>query len=432
MTRRGHIDPVLMLASSFVFVLAASPLWAQSQPHADVTASNAANEQAREPDPEGIRRWLERRVRTLEGPAGDRERGISVAFGGIVPGSGLAGGVSYKHLNAFPRGIGYQIDGRVSLRRYMEYAAEIGFLNDRSSTVELDTADRRPGSLFNDSTLKEPGSALYVEARYRYYPQHYYYGGGLASRITDRADYALSGVSVEGVWQRQFTQAIGMSVRGGVLDLHVGRGTNSTVVNFEDRFAPATVAGGLSQPRFLTVGAGVVRDTRQQPGAPEDGTFVGVAVRRVAAAGAPDLDFTRVALDMRGYVRPITPRGVLALRGLVSSDFTDSGSPTPFYLQQYLGGGDTMRGMKSYRFQDQALFVLTAEYRWRVHRYIEVAPFVDAGSTAPALSRLTFNALKISPGIAIRARTDRRTIARLELASGPEGYRIIVGTGPSF
>jgi outer membrane protein assembly factor BamA len=135
---------------------------------------------------------------------------------------------------------------------------------------------------------------------------------------------------------------------------------------------------------------------------------------------------------MRGYVRAITPRGVLALRGLVSSDFTDSGSPTPFYLQQYLGGGDTMRGMKSYRFQDQALFVLTAEYRWRVHRYIEVAPFVDAGSTAPALSRLTFNALKISPGIAIRARTDRRTIARLELASGPEGYRIIVGTGPSF
>ena len=34
-----------------------------------------------------------------------------------------------------------------------------------------------------------------------------------------------------------------MSVRGGLLDLHVGGGTNSTLVNFEDRFVPAAVSG---------------------------------------------------------------------------------------------------------------------------------------------------------------------------------------------
>jgi outer membrane protein assembly factor BamA len=420
-----------MLASSIVLVSAGSS-FAQAPPISETTPPGDFARQEKEADRAAFRRWLERRVRALDGPAGDRERGVSVAFGGIVPGSGLAGGVSYRHLNAFPRGLGFQIDGRVSHRRYLEFAAAVGFLNKRSSTVELDTADRRPGSLFNDSTLKEPGSAVYVESRYRYYPQQSYYGGGLAARTEDRADYALSGISVEGVWQRQFTRAIGMSVRGGVLDVGVGSGTNPTLVNFEDRFTPVTVSGGVSQPRFLTFGAGLVRDTRQQPGSPEDGTFIGVAVRRFAARGTPDLDFTRMALDVRGYVRPITTRGVLALRGLLSSDFTDSGSPTPFYLQQYLGGGDTVRGLRSYRFQDQALFVLTAEYRWRVHRYIDIAPFVDAGSAAPALSRLSFASLRVSPGIAIRARTDRRTIVRLELASGPEGYRIMVGTGPSF
>jgi outer membrane protein assembly factor BamA len=418
-----------MLASSIVLVSAPSSS-AQAPPNHEQTPSGDFAEHEKEPDLSAFRQWLERGVRGLDGPSGDR--GVSVAIGGIVPGSGFAGGIGYKHLNAFPRGIGFQLDGRVSHRRYLEFAAAIGFLNDRSSSVELDTADRRPSSLFNDSTLKEPGSAVYVETRYRYYPQQSYYGGGLAARIEDRADYALSGVSVEGVWQRQFTRAIGMSVRGGVLDIQVGKGANSTVVNFEDRFPPATVSGGQSQPRFFTLGAGLVRDTRQQPGAPEDGTFVGIAARRFTAGGAPDLDFTRVALDVRWYARSIAPRGVLALRGLLSSDFTDNGGPTPFYLQQYLGGGDTIRGLRSYRFQDQALYVLTAEYRWRVHRYFDIVPFVDAGNAAAALPRLSLHSLRISPGIAFRARTDRRTLARVEVAAGPTGYRIVVGTGPAF
>ena len=428
--RRGCIDQTVMLASSIV--LASATLSAQVQADPGATVPEDIRETTQDPSPAGIRQWIERRVRRLDGPSGDRERGISVAAGAVISGSGFAAGLGYKHLNAFSHGIGFQIDGRVSVRGYQEYAAAIGLLNARSSTVEFDTADRKFSSLFNDATPKTPGSALYVEARYRYYPQHVYYGDGISARMADRSDYSLSGVSVEGVWQRQFSPTIGMSVRGGVLDLDVGSGTNSTLMNFEERFVPATVSGGTSQPRFLTVGAGVVRDTREQPGAPQDGTFVGVGVRRFIAGGAPDLDFTRLTLDVRGYLTPFTPRGVVALRGLVSSDFTDSGAPAPFYLQQYLGGGNTIRGLRSYRFQDQSLFVITAEYRWRIHRYVDIAPFVDVGNTAPALSRLTLNSLQVAPGIAIRARTNRRTFARLEVARGPEGYRIVIGTGPSF
>lgn len=428
--RRGHINVALMLASSITLVPAS--LFAQVRPDPIATAPDEIKEPPREQASAGIKRWIERRVRSLEDSTGDRERGVSVTAGSVISGSGFAGGLGYKHLNAFPRGIGFQVDGRVSFRRYHEYAAAIGFLNARSSTVELDTADRRPGSLFNDTTLKRPGSALYVEARYRHYPQHVYYGSGIASRVDNRADYSLSGVSVEGVWQRQFNPTIGMSVRGGLLDLDVGSGTNSTLVNFENRFDAAAISGGVSQPRFFTLGTALVRDTRQQPAAPQDGTFAGIAVRRFMAGGAPDLDFTRLALDVRGYLKPFHPRGVLALRGLMSSDFTDSARPTPFYLQQYLGGSDTIRGLRSYRFQDQALFVISAEYRWRAHRYLDIVPFIDAGTAAPAMSRLSLNSVRVAPGIAIRARTDRRTIARVELAKGPEGYRILVGTGPSF
>jgi Omp85 superfamily domain len=428
-----------VLASSMLCV-SAPPLFGQNVENtevprkpdttaADTTAAAAAQ---RNPQPTGgFKNWVEQRVRSFTA-TGERERGVTVSLGTVTPGSGLAGGIGYKHFNAFAPGVGYEVGGMVSLRRYQEYSAAIGRLNGRSSTVELDTADRRVGSLFNDSSRKEPGSALYVEARYRDYPQSIYYGDGIASLKTNRADYSLSGVSVEGVWQRQFDSSIGVSVRGGVLDLRVGTGTNGTLVNFEERFTPGAIPGALEQPLFVTLGAGLVRDTRQQPGAPEDGTFAGVALRRFAAKATTDLDFTRMTFDVRAYAKPMTARGVLAMRALLSSDFTDGGRPTPFYLQQSLGGGDTLRGLPSYRFQDQALYVLTSEYRWRVHRHVEVAPFVDVGNTAPALSRLTFRSLKIGPGVAVRVRTDRRTLARLEWATSSEGYRIVVGTGPAF
>jgi hypothetical protein len=328
--------------------------------------------------------------------------------------------------------VGYEVGGMVSFRRYQEYFAAFGRLNARSSTLELDTADRKVGSLFNDASRKEPGSALYVEARYRNYPQSVYYGGGINSLKSNRADYALTGVSVEGVWQRQFNSSIGLSLRGGLLDLRVGSGTNASIVNFEERFAPATILGAMEQPRFVTFGAGLVRDTRRDLGAPADGTFAGVAVRRFASAGTPDHDFTRLTFDLRAYAQPITTRGVVAVRALLSSDFTDSGLQTPFYLQQSLGGGDTIRGLPSYRYQDQALYVLSAEYRWRVHRYLDIAPFVDVGTAAPALTHLTFQSLKVGPGVALRVRTDHRTLARLEWATSSEGYRVVVGIGPSF
>jgi hemolysin activation/secretion protein len=75
---------------------------------------------------------------------------------------------------------------------------------------------------------------------------------------------------------------------------------------------------------------------------------------------------------------------------------------------------------------------VSIEYRWRAHRYIEIAPFLDTGTVAPSLSRLSLGALKMSPGVGIRARTDRRTIARLDWAWGAEGHRIALGLGPAF
>jgi outer membrane protein assembly factor BamA len=372
----------------------------------------------------------------------DEQEGLSVTAGIIVAGSNLSGGVGYRQLNLF-KNIDYEVEANVSVRGYQDYRAAIGFLDARPSTLELDVADRKVASLFNAASRKSPGSAVYLDLRFRDYRRHTYYGTGIDSREEDRADYALDGLSVEGVWQWQLTSALGVSARGGWLDLEVGPGHNDSLLNVEDRFAPALTPGATEQPLYFTLGAGIVHDTRLQPSAPENGHMLGFAGRHYAASdmpaafapGAPAaraLSFTRLTFDARGYRRVLSPRGVLAVRGLVSSDLASDNGATPFYLQQSLGGGETLRGFHSYRFPDQALAHVSVEYRWRAHRYVEVAPFLDAGTVAPALARLSLGSVKMSPGVGIRGRTSRRVLARLDWAWGSEGQRVVVGTGPVF
>jgi hypothetical protein len=420
----------------------AAPLAAQQQAQSGADDAGAPQEQrepAAAPQDDGRLKGMPRWLRAFASP--DRTEGLSVNAGIIVAGSSLSGGVGYRRLNLF-RNIDYEVEGNLSVRGYQDYRAAIGLLDSRQSTLELDVADRKVASLFNANARKSPGSALYLDLRYRDYPRHTYYGTGIDSLEENRADYALHGLSVEGVWQWQLTSAWGVSARAGWLDLEVDPGHNDSLINVEDRFIPALTPGAADQPLFFTYGAGVVHDTRLEPATPDNGHLLGIAIRQYSAsdtaagfagAAAPmDLSFTRLTLDARAYRRALSERGVLAVRGLVSSDLTGENGATPFYLQQSLGGGETLRGYHSYRFPDQALAHVSVEYRWRAHRYVEIAPFLDTGTVAPSLSRLSLGSLKMSPGVGIRGRTDRRTIGRLDWGWGSEGQRISIGIGPAF
>jgi outer membrane protein assembly factor BamA len=427
----------------FLFMASAPPLSARQHdagltPPADAgTAGSpqqdgAAERQEEQPPQGGVKEWIARRLEGLTSPSGKSDNTLSFSAGIIVAGSGLSGGVGYRRLNAFGRRIGFEVDGNVSLRLYQEYRAAIGRLDARASTLELAAADRKVTSLYNASSPKAPGSALYVDLRYRDYRQHTHYGTGINSLEGDRADYTLRGVSVDGVWQRQITSRLGVSARGGLLDLELGPGHNDSIVNVQDRFSPAVVPGVGEQPRFITFGVGLVHDTRQEPQLPVNGRMIGISLRRFAATSMPELAFTRVAVDARGYRLGLSSRDVIAVRGLISNDFTRDDGSTPFYLQQSLGGSDTLRGYHSYRFQDHTLMHGTIEYRWRVHRFMEIVPFFDAGTVAPGLSRLSFGSLKTSPGVGIRGRNSRRSIGRLDWAWSKEGQRLVFDIGPAF
>jgi len=379
----------------------------------------------------GITAWFRRRARSFGASADESTDGFSADAGVITAGAGLGAGVGYRHSNLLSSGLGIEADAMVSYRRYQAYRVAVGFLGARRSTVAMNAADTRLATLFNDAAPKAPGTALYADVRFRDYPRHMYFGTGMASSRLDRSDYALTGLSYEGVLQKQIRRTFGVSLRGGVLDLDVGTGRDGSVTNVERRFTLVDVPGALTSPTFVTVGAGLVYDTRPEPRAPDAGAFVGMALRQFHERSPAELSFTRVTLDARTY-RRTGPRGVVAVRGLLSGDVASAGGATPFYLQESLGGGETLRGFRPLRFQHRALLHGTVEYRWRAHRFVEVAPFVDAGTVAPTLSSLGDDAWRFSGGIGVRARTDRRMIVRLDWARSGEGQRLILAMGPFF
>lgn len=356
---------------------------------------------------------------------------FAMAAGIILSGSGLAGGANYRYFNLLDSPVDAQLRGMFSVRGYQDYRISIGLLEARSSTVELSAADARISSLFNSSAPKLPGSALYVELRYRDYPEHTFYGPGNRAEEDNKTDYALRGVSAEGVWQRQLTQRFGLSARAGVLALHVGEGQDDSTVNFERRFVPATIPGAVEQPRFVTAGVGFEDDTRSDPRLPEDGRLIAASVRTFRA-NRPHLSFTRLTAELRTYTRALSSRGVFATRFVMASDLSARGSSTPFYLRQSLGGTDTLRSFDSYRFADRTLAHATAMYRFRFHRYAELIPFVDIGTTSNGVSKLDVGARRTSSGIGIRARTDKEVLADFAYAWSTEGGRIVFTIGAAL
>jgi len=409
---------------------------------AQQTSSAAEQQQARDPqateaqEPErasgrkrtGLKGWFRQRLEAPPKPVTDPGGGFSPTAGTVVSGSGLAVGGKYKSVNLLPGGIDAQVSGMVSLRGYQEYSAAIGWMDRDRSTVALDTADTAIGSLFNAGSPKARGMAGYVEVRHRFYPLQRYFGPGATTRHEDRSDYTLSGTSVDGVLQRQLTPKVGVSVRGGWLRLQAGAGHDDTTPDVGDRFAFSNLAGLAQQPAFVTLGAGIAWDARNNPRAPEDGWFTATSLRHFAPLSQSADAFTRATIELRGYRR--APGGVVAARGLTSADL--GGSATPFFLQASLGGAQTLRGFGNYRFSDRAVAHGTVEYRWRVHRYFEITPFVDAGTVAHSWARLAAGDIEVTPGIGLRGRTDHRVFGRIDWSHSREGHRLVLGVGPAF
>jgi hemolysin activation/secretion protein len=84
----------------------------------------------------------------------------------------------------------------------------------------------------------------------------------------------------------------------------------------------------------------------------------------------------------------------------------------------FLGGNDTLRGFRMYRFRGPHALLLQAEYRWEIWSGLDGALFYDAGKTPLVRSDLNLEHLQSDYGIGFRFNTDNGIIFRVDAGFG--------------
>jgi hypothetical protein len=144
--------------------------------------------------------------------------------------------------------------------------------------------------------------------------------------------------------------------------------------------------------------------------------------------------FDRVDVDLRQFIGFFAGRRVIALRGYVSSTTRSAGSlEVPFYLMPTLGGNDSLRGFRNYRFRGRHALLLQAEYRWEIWSALDGALFYDTGKVAMPRDDLNFKNLEDDYGIGFRFNSDTGVVVRVDAAFGSrEGKRLHIVFGGVF
>lgn len=408
-----------------VCAMAASAPAARAQEQDAVPRREESASQSGRPDEPG---FVTKGRRVLEGL---HDRGIYPDAGTIVSGSGLALGVSLRSPVLGRTGIAAEAGTMWSVRGYREHTARLGLLSRMRDTIRLEPQIAEIRSTLNARAPTAPGRALYVDARWFNYRQLGYFGIDRSSGDL-RSDFSLSGMGVDAVAQWQPRTDFGVSARAGVLNLDVGPGTDERWPNVEDLFTDSTAPGLTSRPRYRTTGIGAAWDRRDMPAVPTRGVYAGATVWRFSALNDQAPSFTRFTADLRAFYSVATDRHVIAANVIASADRTPGPAPIPFYLQSWLGGSHSLRGFSSYRLRGESLVHAAIEYRWRAHRYVEIAPFMDMGAASATGSSLSDGPLHTALGAGLRLRDDKRVFFRVDWGHSDEGHRLSFSMSPSF
>ena len=320
--------------------------------------------------------------------------GLYLRFGSLTTGSGFAYGGGYRD-RSFVKGRGsLDLWAAGSIKRYWALEAKARY--------PLASRDR----------LMAEGYVRKYD-----YPQEDFFGIGPDSQRSNRVTFDIDGEYVGG-------QLIAQPVRpltfgGGVEYLWptVGRGSNRRFPSIEDIFDDVSAPGLQAEHKFVRTLGHVTFDYRQPINARKGG-YYRFDVSRYDNQRDVALDFTRVDVELRQFVSFLAERRVLAARITGSTTDVGENDRVPFFLLPTLGGNDTLRGFRAYRFRGQHAILLQGEYRWEIWSAFDAAIFYDAGKVTLRREDLNFNSLEHDYGFGFRFNTDNGIVVRVDAAFG--------------
>lgn len=375
---------------------------------------------------EALRQTREEKERAVEPYAPNvLEKTLHVLEDGGIPLLGRDG--LYVRLGSLTTGSGFAYGGGYRTQRPFR----------RHGTLDLWTAGSLQGYWAMEGRATFPQLAdgrLHLEgyASRRDYPKEDFFGLGPDSKRVDQSDYLLLTNLFGG---RAGVRPASTLFAGGGLEYlqpHVGRGKDESLPSIADRFDETTAPGLSEQPSFIRTFGFFEVDYRQPKNARKGGWY------RVNFSHYDDREqdrysFNKVDVDLQQFFSLFAERRVFVGRAFASTSDVKDGQQVPFYLMPTLGGQDTLRGFRQYRFRGPHALLLQAEYRWEIWSGFEGALFYDTGKVTERRADLNLRDLERDYGIGFRFNTDNGVVVRVDAGFGSrDGKHLYIVFGGVF
>ena len=322
-------------------------------------------------------------------------------IGNVTAGSGISFGPGYRHTGLFGGHVDASAFAAASFKQYW-------MLEGRMQLPRL--ADERV--------------VLDLHAQRYDFPEQDFFGLGPDSLRQNDVVYGLKN-TVLGV-STAYTPVRWLSLTGTVDRLDPRISAPLADGSIRQRFSDVEAPGLDVQPAFVRYGAAVEVNHRGPRGNPRRGGRYTLRYQSYDDIDLNQFSFDRVDVDLQHYVPFLNERRVFAFRAMASASDARDGGRVPFYFQPTLGGPDDLRGFRRFRFRDENMILLQAEYRWEIFTAVDGALFYDTGKVASRVDDLDFRDLESNYGIGFRFGTRNGVFLRVEGAFGSSGGKHFV------
>jgi hypothetical protein len=311
-------------------------------------------------------------------------------------------------------------------------------LFDRRARVEFEAGGTARGyhmvrADFSLPSLVSGRLELGAQGVNRHNPQEDFYGLGAASLESNRVSFLLDRRDVEARAVLKPIRSLQVGIRAGRLATSVGPGRDARFPSIEERFLDHDAPGLDRQPDFSYVDVSGGFDNRDQAGNPRAGGYYGVVWRQYSDLEFNQYDFHLFEADLHHFFPVFDKKRVFAFRARVATADAPKGQTVPFYFRPTLGGSDSLRSARDFRFRDSSMLAMNVEYRWEAFSGLDMALFTDLGKVAASRSELDLSDLRRAYGVGLRFNTYRAVFLRLDLAvAGAEAPRLFIKFNKAF
>ena len=275
---------------------------------------------------------------------------------------------------------------------------------------------------------------FWTDYRFEEFPQEDYFGRGLDSSLDTRTSYEFQSNDflARGLFKATPWWNVGGNI--GYMFAKLGPGSDSNYPSIEEIFGDIEAPGLLTKPDYLHSTVFTEIDTRDVKGNPGSGGFYRASFGVWNDRSLDLFNFWRFQMNLNQFV-PLESSKKHVLFGRVGLAYVnnDATSRVPFYFLPYVGGVDTIRSFREFRFRDENAMWLGAEYLFRPIPYIGLAAFFDAGKVAEDWQDINFSDLKQGYGFGLRFGTAKQQLGRMDFGfGGGEGTRVFFKFGTSL